>query len=302
MGGGLHGRRRRRAADRRALVAARRISLHAFRRRSQRESSPVPAVDCRLGLPPVSTNQYGAPDRGRLSTLARSAWATSLAPPGPRPAMAAVGPAALFRAGTTAGRAPIWAPILARARDARGQLWVGPSALLRIPRPPRLAGGMAGAQADLFAGYNRPHDRFVLGGQVEATQFSDVAAKMAGMEEASVNSTILQTSTLDDQRPTAFHGGCRGRAGFLATPNLLLYGLGGLALGHFTYPDSGARIGDERQMGGRLYRRCRGELKVSSTGRCGRNIAICISTATATRPTQLPGQINYGVATTRNPS
>jgi len=31
--------------------------------------------------------------------------------------------------------------------------------------------------------------------------------------------------------------GVVGRAGFLATPDLLLYGLGGLALGHFTYPD-----------------------------------------------------------------
>ena len=33
-----------------------------------------------------------------------------------------------------------------------------------------------------------------------------------------------------------------GRAGFLATPNLLLYGLGGLALGHFKYPDGGDRF------------------------------------------------------------
>ena len=34
-----------------------------------------------------------------------------------------------------------------------------------------------------------------------------------------------------------------GRVGFLATPNILLYGLGGLALGNFAYPDTNDFIG-----------------------------------------------------------
>ena len=37
--------------------------------------------------------------------------------------------------------------------------------------------------------------------------------------------------------------GAIGRAGYLVTPNVLLYGLGGLELGHFTYPDSNDRFG-----------------------------------------------------------
>jgi hypothetical protein len=34
-----------------------------------------------------------------------------------------------------------------------------------------------------------------------------------------------------------------GRVGYLVTPNVLLYGLGGLELGHFTYPDGDDRFG-----------------------------------------------------------
>ena len=37
--------------------------------------------------------------------------------------------------------------------------------------------------------------------------------------------------------------GAIGRVGYLVTPKVLLYGLGGLELGHFTYPDSDDRFG-----------------------------------------------------------
>ena len=106
-----------------------------------------------------------------------------------------------------------------------------------------LAGTTTGMQTDLFAGYNLRSDRLVVGGQVEATQFSDVAVKMAGTQ-TSVNSTSVQNSTFDQSERLRSMVSVVGRAGFLATPNLLLYGLGGLALGHFKYPDGGDRFPD----------------------------------------------------------
>ena len=106
-----------------------------------------------------------------------------------------------------------------------------------------LAGTTTGMQTDLFAGYNLRSDRLVVGGQVEATQFSDVAAKMAGTQ-TSVNSTSVQNSIFDQSERLRSMVSVVGRAGFLATPNLLLYGLGGLALGHFKYPDGGDRFPD----------------------------------------------------------
>ena len=106
-----------------------------------------------------------------------------------------------------------------------------------------LAGTITGMQTDLFAGYNLRSDRFVVGGQVEVTQFSDVASKMAGTQ-TTVNSTNVQTSIFDQSERLRSMVGVVGRAGFLATPNLLLYGLGGLALGHFRYPDGGDRLPD----------------------------------------------------------
>ena len=106
-----------------------------------------------------------------------------------------------------------------------------------------LAGTITGMQTDLFAGYNLRSDRFVVGGQVEVTQFSDVAAKMAGTQ-TSVSSTNVGTSIFDQSERLRSMVGVVGRAGFLATPNLLLYGLGGLALGHFKYPDGGDRFPD----------------------------------------------------------
>jgi opacity protein-like surface antigen len=108
-----------------------------------------------------------------------------------------------------------------------------------------LAGNMSGTQADLFAGYNVRSARLVFGGQIEATQFSDVAAKTTG-----ISTTILpgsnesQSSTFDHPERLRSMIAVVGRAGFLATPNLLLYGLGGVALGHFTYPDTGSFSAD----------------------------------------------------------
>jgi opacity protein-like surface antigen len=101
-----------------------------------------------------------------------------------------------------------------------------------------LAGGMSGTQVDLFAGFNVRNDRFVLGGQVEATQFSDVSFKTTGTQtQVTTANTFVSTQTSDYSQRLRSMVGVVGRAGFLATPDLLLYGLGGFALGHFTYPD-----------------------------------------------------------------
>jgi opacity protein-like surface antigen len=116
------------------------------------------------------------------------------------------------------------------------------------------AGDMTGSMVDLFAGYNWRIGNFVVGGQVEGTVFSDVSLKTIGVAQNAGSS--LQTTTVggvtttvtgtfstigaterNDQLRSNF--GMIGRAGFLATPNVLLYGLGGLALGNFTYPDGG---------------------------------------------------------------
>lgn len=101
-----------------------------------------------------------------------------------------------------------------------------------------LAGPMSGTQVDLFAGYNHRSGRFVVGGQIEASQFSDVAFKASGTETlVASNTTSIFYGTLDHSQRLRSMVGVVGRAGFLATPDLLLYGLGGVAFGHFTYPE-----------------------------------------------------------------
>jgi opacity protein-like surface antigen len=114
-----------------------------------------------------------------------------------------------------------------------------------------LGGDMTGSMVDLFAGYNWRAGNFVIGGQVEGTVFSDVALKPIGTEAfTSVNTTngvVTQTSsgigTEENNQQLRSMVGVIGRAGYLVTPNVLLYGLGGLELGHFTYPDGDDRFG-----------------------------------------------------------
>jgi opacity protein-like surface antigen len=103
---------------------------------------------------------------------------------------------------------------------------------------------------DLFAGYNWRAGNFVVGGQVEGTLFSDVALKPIGTAVTSVSTTngVVSssgsgTSTDEINQRLRSMVGAIGRVGYLVTPNVLLYGLGGLELGHFTYPDSDDRFG-----------------------------------------------------------
>jgi opacity protein-like surface antigen len=107
-----------------------------------------------------------------------------------------------------------------------------------------LAGHPTGSVVDLFAGYNWRAGNFVVGGQVEGTLFSDIALKTIGTETfTSGNVSSSSTSTSEDNQRLRSMFGAIGRVGFLVTPNVLVYGLGGLELGHFTYPDSDDRFG-----------------------------------------------------------
>jgi opacity protein-like surface antigen len=115
----------------------------------------------------------------------------------------------------------------------------------------RLAGDVTGSMVDLFAGYNWRTGNFVVGGQVEGTLFSDVTAKTIGTEtfnevvtqNGTVNFTNSGFDTVENHQQLRSRAGLIGRIGFLATPDVLLYGLGGLELGHFVYPDGVDRFG-----------------------------------------------------------
>ena len=98
-----------------------------------------------------------------------------------------------------------------------------------------LAGDMTGSVVDLFAGYNWRAGNFVVGGQVEGTLFSDVALKTIGTEAVTsvsttngvVSSSASGTSTDEINQRLRSMVGAIGRVGYLVTPNVLLYGLGG---------------------------------------------------------------------------
>ena len=164
---------------------------------------------------------------------------------GPASAMAAM-PSSLASTWTDGWAGPYFGAYFgAGAGVARGDFAaISTSSSGTFPQNAALAGTMTGMQTDLFAGYSLRSDRFVVGGQVEATQYGDVAVKMAGTQTTLLPPTSVQTSTLDQSERLRSMVSVVGRAGFLATPNLLLYGLGGLALGHFKYPDQGDRFPD----------------------------------------------------------
>jgi opacity protein-like surface antigen len=109
-----------------------------------------------------------------------------------------------------------------------------------------LAGHTTGSMVDLFAGYNWRAGNFLIGGQLEGTLFSDVALKTIGPEASTADFfgvPVSGTNTNENNQRLRSMVGAIGRVGYLVTPRVLLYGLGGLELGHFTYPDSEDRFG-----------------------------------------------------------
>ncbi|HXH45001.1 MAG TPA: hypothetical protein VNK51_14275 [Bradyrhizobium sp.] len=118
-----------------------------------------------------------------------------------------------------------------------------------------LSGDVTGSMVDLFAGYNWQAGNIVAGGQIEGTVFSDVALKPFGNQTfnsvstnvllGAVTSTTAGSGTVQSNQQLRSRVGLIGRLGFLARPDLLLYGLGGLELGHFTFADSADPFGGD---------------------------------------------------------
>jgi opacity protein-like surface antigen len=123
-------------------------------------------------------------------------------------------------------------------------------------------GDVTGSVVDLFAGYNwQVSPGFVLGAQVEGTVFSDITFKSIGTR--TFTDTQIQTVTVGAVTTvtTANTSGSGvfevtdelrsmvalvGRAGWLVTPNALLYGIGGVVFGNFVVPDSDDPFGGKR--------------------------------------------------------
>jgi opacity protein-like surface antigen len=113
------------------------------------------------------------------------------------------------------------------------------------------SGQVTGSMVDLFAGRNWRFGNFVVGGQVEATVASDIAASVTGPLQSNQVQTLAGVITRSSSGPTTngndpqlkFRAGLVGRAGFLVRPNLLLYGLAGLEFGHFIFPDDDDTFG-----------------------------------------------------------
>jgi outer membrane immunogenic protein len=84
----------------------------------------------------------------------------------------------------------------------------------------------SGLVGGVEAGYNWQWSNWLLG--VEA-DFS--LAGMSGTASGASNFVLTSTQTTTAEQSTDWYGTVRGRAGWLATPNLLLFGTGGFAYG-----------------------------------------------------------------------
>ena len=133
-----------------------------------------------------------------------------------------------------------------------------------------LSGDTTGSVVDLFVGYNfQPSPFFVWGAQVEGTVFSDITLKSIGTRPSAATDTNTSTNaagvtsilTFTNTRSTSFETtddlrsmvALVGRAGWLATPGILIYGLGGATFGNFVLPDPlvGCVPGCENAFGGK---------------------------------------------------
>lgn len=106
-----------------------------------------------------------------------------------------------------------------------------------------------GSIADLFVGYNYPvsNTKLLLGAQFEGTIFSDIATKSAGAVNTYTTTTNLITNTSvasNSYNTTSTRYNLSSilsvvaRAGFLARPDTLVYGLVGPSDGNFVIPNS----------------------------------------------------------------
>jgi opacity protein-like surface antigen len=118
------------------------------------------------------------------------------------------------------------------------------------------SGDTTGSVVNLFAGYNwQPYPYWVIGGQLEGTVFSDITGKSIGPQSSlqiSRQTTIQLPGGVTTTTSSSFtrndisegHDELRsmfsflGRAGYLVTPSLLLYAIGGGTFGNFVIPDN----------------------------------------------------------------
>jgi opacity protein-like surface antigen len=106
----------------------------------------------------------------------------------------------------------------------------------------------SGSVADLLVGYNyhRNNSKFLVGAQLEGSVFSDIKTK-AGYITTSVSrvsNNLNGITTTNTTRPTMSSRydlssmlSIIGRAGFIARPDTMIYGLVGPTEGHFVIPD-----------------------------------------------------------------
>jgi opacity protein-like surface antigen len=127
-----------------------------------------------------------------------------------------------------------------------------------------LSGDVTGSVVDLFVGYNFHQgccSKFLFGAQFEGTVFSDITLKSSGRRNSTQTQTTttvaggvttvttasaVATDTFDHTDELRSMFAFVGRAGFLATPNMLIYVLGGGVLGNFVVPDSNDPRGGDR--------------------------------------------------------
>jgi opacity protein-like surface antigen len=127
-----------------------------------------------------------------------------------------------------------------------------------------LSGDVTGSVVDLFAGYNFHQGccgGWVFGAQFEGTVFSDITLKTGGIRASSqtqttttnvggvvtvntASATARDTFETVDELRSMF--ALVGRVGYLATPNMLVYALGGGTIGNFVVPDSQDPRGGDR--------------------------------------------------------
>lgn len=110
---------------------------------------------------------------------------------------------------------------------------------------------LTGSVADLFVGYNyhKNNAKLLVGAQLEGSVFSDITMKSANVlgsvsnvsdtKAAGTTTTISHSSVGTSTRyDLSSMLSIIGRAGFLARPNTLIYGLAGPTEGNFVIPDA----------------------------------------------------------------
>ena len=154
------------------------------------------------------------------------------------------------------------------------------------------SGQVTGSMVDLFAGRNWRFGNFVVGGQVEATVASDIAASVTGPLQSNQVQTLAGIITRSSSGPTTngndpqlkFRAGLVGRAGFLVRPICCCTASPDSNSVISSFPTTTTPSAPPTVTGQSATLRAPAWKRVSTiTGRCVRSIAICISRPPAAR-------------------